>query len=153
MLRPLDLNSTYYNSTECPLRTCKYKTGHALLILLSPIYYHFVSSLLTIMRSLLQFKQSNEKSPMTQESSRPIEVPLTVVELFQSQGCSSCPPSNSNVLRLIDDPNILVLTYNVTYWDRLGWKDTFGKSSFDQRQWEYARKMQRKNVFTPQVSR
>ena len=40
---------------------------------------------------------------------------LTVIELFQSQGCSSCPPANSNVLKLAEDPNLLVLTYNVTY--------------------------------------
>lgn len=46
---------------------------------------------------------------------------------------------------------MLILTYNVTYWDRLGWKDTFGDSVFDQRQWEYAKAFQRKNVFTPQV--
>ena len=76
---------------------------------------------------------------------------LTVIELFQSQGCSSCPPAISNVLKLAEDPNLLVLTYNVTYWDRLGWKDTFGNSTNDSRQWEYARAMSRKNVFTPQV--
>lgn len=80
-------------------------------------------------------------------------ISLTVVELFQSQGCSSCPPANSNVLKLAEVPNLLILTYDVTYWDRLGWKDTFGSSAFDRRQWEYARALQRKNVFTPQVRR
>lgn len=77
---------------------------------------------------------------------------LTVIELFQSQGCSSCPPANANVIKLTEDPSLLVLTYEVTYWDRLGWRDTFGDYSFDQRQWEYARGLNRKNVFTPQVS-
>ncbi len=76
---------------------------------------------------------------------------LTVIELFQSQGCSSCPPANSNILKLVEDPNLLVLTYDVTYWDRLGWKDTFGNSANDRRQWEYAKALSRKNVFTPQV--
>ena len=76
---------------------------------------------------------------------------LNVVELFQSQGCSSCPPTNANVLEIIDDPRLLILTYDVTYWDHLGWKDTFGKPEFDQRQWEYARTLQRRNVYTPQV--
>ena len=76
---------------------------------------------------------------------------LTVIELFQSQGCSSCPPANSNVLKLVEDPNLLILTYNVTYWDRLGWKDTFGNLANDRRQWEYARALLRQNVFTPQV--
>lgn len=83
--------------------------------------------------------------PMLQSNS------LTVIELFQSQGCSSCPPANLNVLKLAEDPNLLILTYDVTYWDRLGWKDTFGNSAHDRRQWDYARALSRKNVFTPQV--
>ena len=76
---------------------------------------------------------------------------LTVLELFQSQGCSSCPPANKHVLNLTEDPNILALTYDVTYWDHLGWKDTFGKAEFDARQWAYARSLGKKNVYTPQV--
>ena len=76
---------------------------------------------------------------------------LTVVELFQSLGCSSCPTTNSNALKLAEDPTMLLLTYHVTYWDRLGWKDTFGDPAFDQRQGEYAKAFQRKIVSTPQV--
>ena len=108
------------------------------------------------MKSLLySLKSSTPKSTMS--TAQAPEYPmvqsdaLSVIELFQSQGCSSCPPANSNVLELAEDPNLLVLTYNVTYWDRLGWKDTFGNSTNDRRQWEYARAMSRKNVFTPQV--
>ena len=100
------------------------------------------------------FKSSSEKAPTPMsrdtESVAPNSAP-TVVELFQSQGCSSCPPTNASVLQLLDQPNLLILTYHVTYWDRLGWKDTFGKSAFDQRQWDYARALQRKTVYTPQV--
>lgn len=77
--------------------------------------------------------------------------PVTVIELFQSQGCSSCPPANHHVLKLVDDPNVLVLTYDVTYWDYLGWKDTFGNREFDRRQRAYAQTLGLKNVFTPQV--
>lgn len=76
---------------------------------------------------------------------------ITVVELFQSQGCSSCPPANGNVIELIDDPSLLVLTYEVTYWDHLGWKETFGQCVFDHRQRAYAKALGRRNVFTPQV--
>ncbi|KAI9838422.1 MAG: hypothetical protein M1838_004610 [Thelocarpon superellum] len=76
---------------------------------------------------------------------------LTVLELFQSQGCSSCPPTNANVLDLADDPNVLVLTYEITYWDYLGWKDTFGHSAWDRRQREYSRAWNRQRLFTPQV--
>ena len=48
-----------------------------------------------------------------------------VIELFQSQGCSSCPPANANVLALAERPDVLALSFQVTYWDQLGWKDTF----------------------------
>ena len=75
----------------------------------------------------------------------------TVVELFQSQGCSSCPPANANLLKLIDRPDVLALSWQVTYWDELGWKDTFAHPAFTARQWEYARAWSRKQVATPQV--
>jgi hypothetical protein len=74
-----------------------------------------------------------------------------VIELFQSQGCSSCPPANANVNVLSERPDVLALSFAVTYWDRLGWKDTFGKSEFTDRQWRYARTMGRDGVYTPQV--
>lgn len=63
----------------------------------------------------------------------------TVVELFQSQGCSSCPPAIANVNTIAGRPEILALTFAVTYWDRLGWKDTFAKPEFTQREQDYAR--------------
>ena len=62
----------------------------------------------------------------------------TVVELFQSQGCSSCPPAIANVNGIADRPEILALTFAVTYWDQLGWKDTFAKPEFTDRERDYA---------------
>ncbi len=75
----------------------------------------------------------------------------TVVELFQSQGCSSCPPANANVLSLADRPDLLTLSWQVTYWDYLGWKDTFDSPAFTQRQRDYADRFGRTEVFTPEV--
>ncbi len=75
----------------------------------------------------------------------------TVVELFQSQGCSSCPPANANVMALSGRPDILALSFQVTYWDQLGWKDTFASPQYTARQWDYARGLRHDNVFTPQV--
>jgi hypothetical protein len=75
----------------------------------------------------------------------------TVVELFQSQGCSSCPPANANVMALSDRPDLLTLSFGVTYWDQLGWKDTFASPQFTARQWDYARALHHTEVFTPQV--
>lgn len=75
----------------------------------------------------------------------------TVVELFQSQGCSSCPPANANLTGIASRPDILALSFSVTYWDRLGWKDTFAQPVFTARQWEYAHALGHADVFTPQV--
>ncbi|HLY04316.1 MAG TPA: DUF1223 domain-containing protein [Rhizomicrobium sp.] len=76
---------------------------------------------------------------------------LTVVELFQSQGCSSCPPANANVMALANRPDVLTLSFGVTYWDYLGWKDTFASPQYTARQWDYARAFHRDQVFTPEV--
>lgn len=62
------------------------------------------------------------------------ERPLTVVELFTSQGCSSCPPANANLIKISNRKNVLALSFSVTYWDYLGWKDTYGKPEFTERQ-------------------
>jgi hypothetical protein len=74
-----------------------------------------------------------------------------VVELYQSQGCSSCPPADVVLNALADRPDVLALSFAVTYWDQLGWKDTFGNPAFTQRQWDYARAAGRSNVATPQM--
>ena len=78
--------------------------------------------------------------------------PLTVIELFQSQGCSSCPPANANVNALIASrPDVLALSFAVTYWDQLGWKDRFATPAYTQRQWDYAKGLNHEQVWTPQV--
>ncbi len=80
-----------------------------------------------------------------------VAAPLTVVELFQSQGCSDCPPANANVMALSDRPDLLTLSYGVTYWDDLGWKDTFASPQYTARQWDYAHGLHHSQVYTPQV--
>ncbi|HEY2051648.1 MAG TPA: DUF1223 domain-containing protein [Caulobacteraceae bacterium] len=75
----------------------------------------------------------------------------TVVELFQSQGCSSCPPANANAIALSNRPDLLVLSFGVTYWDQLGWKDTFASPQYTRRQWDYAHALRHTDVWTPQV--
>ncbi|RWM01031.1 DUF1223 domain-containing protein [Mesorhizobium sp.] len=77
--------------------------------------------------------------------------PLTVVELFTSQGCSSCPPANANLIKVKDRPGVLALSFNVTYWDYLGWKDIFGRQEFTQRQVNYEPSLGHDGPFTPQV--
>jgi hypothetical protein len=81
----------------------------------------------------------------------PAPAHLVVVELFQSQGCSSCPPAEANLNAIAGQPDILALSFAVTYWDSLGWKDTFATEAYTDRQWAYAHYRKRDNVWTPQV--
>ena len=60
-----------------------------------------------------------------------------VVELFTSQGCSSCPPADANLIKLSTRPDVLALSFGVTYWDYLGWEDTFARPEFTERQMVY----------------
>ena len=75
----------------------------------------------------------------------------TVIELYQSQGCSSCPPADAVVNKVADRKDVIALSFAVTYWDDLGWKDSFGSPAFTARQWDYAHNAGRGTVATPQV--
>ena len=78
--------------------------------------------------------------------------PLVMVELFTSQGCSSCPPADAIAASLARDPNVLVVTRPVTYWDRLGWKDTLAREDNTILQRAYAAKgLAGSGVYTPQM--
>ncbi len=75
-----------------------------------------------------------------------------VVELFTSQGCSSCPPADMLAKRLAKDESLLVITRPVTYWDRLGWKDTLAREDNTRLQRAYAKKgLTGSGVYTPQI--
>jgi hypothetical protein len=79
-----------------------------------------------------------------------------IVELFSSEGCSSCPPADVYLATLdrtqpIDGVTVIALEENVDYWDRLGWRDPFGNPAFSERQQEYARVLTDHHVFTPEI--
>ena len=86
-----------------------------------------------------------------QSATVPPRQKLVVVELFQSQGCSSCPPAEANLNALAGQPGVLALSFGVTYWDNAEWKDTFAQDAYTQRQWRYAHFHARDTVWTPQV--
>lgn len=75
----------------------------------------------------------------------------TVVELFTSQGCSSCPPANANLIKLSKRDDVLALSFAVTYWDYLGWKDIFDKQEFTDRQVAYEGPLHQSGPYTPQM--
>src|SRR3979409_2250388 len=77
--------------------------------------------------------------------------PRAVVELFTSQGCSSCPPADKILGELSRDPSVIALSMPIDYWDSLGWKDTLADSRFSARQKAYSHMRGDRDVYTPQV--
>jgi hypothetical protein len=74
-----------------------------------------------------------------------------VVELYTAQGCSACDKADELIAALADRPGIIALTWPVDYWDYLGWKDTFAKPAFAERQRAFDRRFGVRDVYTPQV--
>ncbi len=77
--------------------------------------------------------------------------PRAVIELFTSQGCSSCPPADKILGELAKDPSIVALSLPIDYWDYLGWKDTLADARFSARQKAYSQVRGDREVYTPQV--
>ncbi|MGL5114217.1 MAG: DUF1223 domain-containing protein [Beijerinckiaceae bacterium] len=77
--------------------------------------------------------------------------PRAVIELFTSQGCSSCPPADKLMGELARDPSIIVVSLPVDYWDYLGWRDTLASPAFTQRQKAYSAMRGDRQVYTPQA--
>jgi len=77
--------------------------------------------------------------------------PRAVVELFTSQGCSSCPPADKIIGELAKDPSVIALSMPIDYWDYLGWKDTLADARFSARQKAYSRARGDRDVYTPQA--
>ena len=77
--------------------------------------------------------------------------PVVVVELYTSQGCSSCPPADEFLGMLASDPRILPLALHVDYWDYIGWEDKFATAQFTDRQKAYAHAAGSRTIYTPQL--
>ncbi len=75
---------------------------------------------------------------------------VVVLELFTSQGCSSCPPADQ-LLNKVKSDKVIALSYHVDYWDYIGWKDPFGKSEYSDKQRLYASKFNSSTIYTPQL--
>jgi hypothetical protein len=84
------------------------------------------------------------------ESADPKGGPV-IVELFTSQGCSSCPPADRLLSKLAKDPRVIPLSFHVDYWNYIGWSDPFSSKSWSRRQEGYARAFRSNRIYTPQL--
>ncbi|PQO23513.1 DUF1223 domain-containing protein [Rhodobacteraceae bacterium WD3A24] len=90
-------------------------------------------------------------SAQQDEGATPSAARTVVVELFTSQGCSSCPPADDMLGHLAAREDVIALGLHVDYWDYIGWEDIFGQSAFSDRQKAYARAAGHQTVYTPQT--
>src|SRR4051794_3258997 len=74
-----------------------------------------------------------------------------LIELFTSEGCSSCPPADKLLSNVKASGEAIVLSYHVDYWNYLGWKDSFSQAAFSDRQKQYAQQFSLESVYTPQM--
>ena len=110
-----------------------------------------VMSFTTPSTASAQFDRAAKTQAVSEVVDSRDKYPSKVVELFTSQGCSSCPPADRFIATLSDSPSTIALSFSVTYWDYLGWKDMFGKKDFTTRQKDYARYINVGNLYTPQI--
>jgi len=87
----------------------------------------------------LSFEQNNDPAP------------VAIIELFTSQGCSSCPSADKLLSELSEKENVLALSFHVSYWNYLGWKDPYSSEQFTERQRTYAKKLHLNSIYTPQM--
>lgn len=92
-----------------------------------------------------------DPSAMTALAAGPHSHPPIVVELFTSQGCSSCPMADELLGYLAARPDVLALSWHVDYWDYLGWQDSFARPEFTRRQKAYASTAGERSIYTPQI--
>lgn len=96
----------------------------------------------------MQYNKENKPLPVA------VDKGFAVIELFTSEGCSSCPPADELVARVQKEnplQQIYILAYHVDYWDRLGWKDSFSDPAYSKRQSKYADWLKLESVYTPQI--
>jgi hypothetical protein len=101
-------------------------------------------------RDVLAWTAGATLLPFTRLSLAAVQRPV-VVELFTSEGCSSCPPADAFMNELVKQPSLIGLSFHVDYWDYLGWRDTLALPESTRRQRDYALRRKDGRVYTPQI--
>ena len=97
---------------------------------------------------------TENNKPIETNNTKLAEPGFAVVELFTSEGCSSCPPADELVAKVQQENSakpVYILAFHVDYWDFQGWKDVFSKSEFTRRQYQYSAWLRTESVYTPQI--
>jgi hypothetical protein len=112
-------------------------------------FFHWLLLISAVAVSCFGFdaKKIKEKELMANDNG------FSVIELFTSEGCSSCPPADDLVAKILAEKqkDVYILSYHVDYWNRLGWKDEFSKAAYSNRQRQYANHLSLNSVYTPQI--
>jgi hypothetical protein len=111
------------------------------------LFSSFIVGALTLVAAAEVAAQDRNAGPVTSAAVQA----TSVIELFTSQGCNSCPPADALMESYAKRPDVLALSYSVDYWDYLGWKDTLASPKFSQRQKAYAKARGDGQVYTPQM--
>jgi hypothetical protein len=112
-----------------------------------------VAGLFFLANTRFELPHSKKDFFKTQNSSLKTETTegVAVVELFTSEGCSSCPPADVVLSGYGNRDNVFPLGFHVTYWNRLGWRDSFSQKAFDKRQYDYSERFSLNGNYTPQI--
>ncbi|MBL4917682.1 DUF1223 domain-containing protein [Tabrizicola sp. DMG-N-6] len=110
-----------------------------------------VAGMMALAGTAIAQQGTTQQEGVTAPAAQPVMPAPVVIELYTSQGCSSCPPADEFMARLAEDPRVIALALHVDYWDYLGWKDRFADAQFTARQKSYAKAIRDRMVYTPQM--